>query len=74
LQSSGRSHPRDAIRYRGLKPEVPVDVTVEFAASALPSLLTWWLDTDQPYTAEEMASMFQRLASSGVAGAVGSST
>jgi AcrR family transcriptional regulator len=69
-----REHLEDAIRYRQLKPEVPVEVTVEFVASALLALLTWWLDTDQPYTAEEMARMFQRLAGSGVAGAMGSRT
>jgi AcrR family transcriptional regulator len=68
-----REHLEDAIARRRLQPEVPLEVTVEFLASALLALLTWWLDNDMPYTADEMGRMFQRLAGSGVPPALGTS-
>jgi hypothetical protein len=68
-----REHLEDAVAHRRLTPEVPVEVIVEFVASALLALLTSWLDNDLSYTAEEMARMFQRLAGSGVGGALGTS-
>jgi AcrR family transcriptional regulator len=66
-----REHLEQAIAHRRLQPSVPVEVTIQYVVSALLALLTWWLDNDLPYTAEEMSRMFQRLASHGVGGAFG---
>lgn len=40
-------------------------------SGALLALLTWWLDNDPPYTAEQMAQMFERLTGPAVAAALG---
>jgi AcrR family transcriptional regulator len=42
-------------------PEIPLDVFANFFAGALLGNLTWWLENDLLYTAEEMAGIFQRL-------------
>ncbi len=42
-------------------PEIPIEVVVHFMASTLISLLTWWLDHDLPYSAEQMNSWFLTL-------------
>jgi AcrR family transcriptional regulator len=41
---------------------IPREVTAQFLAGALLALLTWWLDNDLPYPAEDMSRMFQHLA------------
>ena len=56
-----REHLIEAEALRLTRPVVPVEVVVEYIVSALMGLLTWWLDNDLPYAAEEMARMFQRL-------------
>lgn len=40
-------------------------------ASAFLAVLTWWLDNELPYTAEQMAQMFERLTTPAVAAALG---
>lgn len=47
-------------------PSVPLDVVARYLAGAFGSLLKWWLETDMPYTPEEMDRTFQQLALSGV--------
>lgn len=47
----------------------PHEVTFEFLMSSLVGLLTWWIDEDRPYTPEQMADMYMRLAVSSVHGA-----
>jgi AcrR family transcriptional regulator len=42
-------------------PQVPVDVFANYFAGALLALITWWLESDQAYPPEEMASMFRKL-------------
>jgi AcrR family transcriptional regulator len=44
----------------------PVEVLAHYLASTFLALLTWWLDHDQPYTAEQMDSLFQQLVSPGI--------
>ena len=44
--------------------DVPPPVRAAFLAGAVLTLLTYWLDTRMPYSAEEMDSMFQRLTNS----------
>ncbi len=59
-----------AVRHR-VKPVVPVEIITHYVVSALLALLTWWLDNDLPYTAEQMAQMFERLTNPAVAVALG---
>jgi AcrR family transcriptional regulator len=66
-----REHFEDAIAVRQLTPALPVEVVVQYVVSGLLALLTWWLDNDLPYTAEEMNHMLQRLSRSGVLGVIG---
>lgn len=40
---------------------VPLDVLGQHASGALMALITWWLETDAPYSPAEMAQMMQRL-------------
>jgi AcrR family transcriptional regulator len=40
---------------------VPMPVIGQYAAGALLALMTWWLETDAPYTPEQMAQMMNRL-------------
>lgn len=43
-----------------------LDTTVAFVMSGLAGLLTWWLDTQAPLTADEMYQRFHRLAMAGI--------
>lgn len=43
------------------KPPVPLDVFVQYLFSAFLGLLTWWLDNDSPYSAEQMNDFYQQL-------------
>jgi hypothetical protein len=45
---------------------VPVEVVSQYLAGAFLNLLTWWLEADMPYTAEQMESFFESLALPGV--------
>jgi AcrR family transcriptional regulator len=40
---------------------VPLEVMGQHIAGALLALITWWLETNAPYTPEEMAHMMHRL-------------
>lgn len=71
LTSLMRAHLDEAVARRRVKPVVPVEIITQYVVSALLSLLTWWLDNDLPYTAEQMAQMFERLTRPAVAAALG---
>lgn len=71
LTSLMRAHLDEAVARRRVEPVVPVEITTHYVVSALLSLLTWWLDNDLPYTAEQMAQMFERLTRPAVAAALG---
>lgn len=45
----------------GVKPKVPVDFLANYFAGSLLALITWWLENDTPYTAEEMVKMFRQV-------------
>jgi AcrR family transcriptional regulator len=45
---------------------VPVEVAAQYLAGAFLNLLTWWLQAELPYTADQMDSFFQQLALPGV--------
>lgn len=53
---------------KGETPSVPLDILVHFMVSSFLSLLTWWLDADLPYSAEEMNRFYQELVHPGVRG------
>jgi AcrR family transcriptional regulator len=44
-----------------LNPTVPMEVFSNYFAGSLMGLITWWLEADRPYPAEEMTRMFQIL-------------
>ena len=41
--------------------DLPLDLLAYFIASSFLSLLTWWLDHDLPYSAEQMDALYQQL-------------
>jgi len=43
------------------KQPVPLDVFVQYLFSAFLGLLTWWLDNDSPYSAEQMNDFYRKL-------------
>ncbi len=49
---------------------VPREVTVHYYVSSFLALLTWWLDHDMPYTADQMDAMFNALTMPGVKNAL----
>ncbi|MBI2885789.1 MAG: TetR/AcrR family transcriptional regulator [Chloroflexi bacterium] len=57
-----REHLHDVASTHGATPVVPLEVTVQYFASALLGVLTWWLDNETQYSAEEMGNMFLHLA------------
>ena len=66
-----REHLQDVVAGRGVTPPVPVEVTAHFLASALLGVLTWWLESDTPYSAEDMGRMFHCLTRPAFAASVG---
>jgi AcrR family transcriptional regulator len=44
-----------------IHPGVPLDVFAHYFAGAFLGVLTWWLENNLPYPAEEMAVLFQRI-------------
>lgn len=50
----------------GPNKELQADLLAHFIAGSYLSMLTWWLDRDLPYTAEEMDALFQRLVIPGI--------
>jgi AcrR family transcriptional regulator len=57
LASLLREHLEQVTTSRGVMPAVPIEVMVQYLASALLGVLTWWLDAETPYSAEEMGGM-----------------
>lgn len=49
---------------------IPLEATVQFAASTLLGLAIWWIESDAPQTAEEMDEIFLRLAEPGIRAAL----
>jgi AcrR family transcriptional regulator len=50
--------------------DIPAEIVSQFIFGALNSLIIWWLENKQPYSAEEMAEIFHRLAQFGLQGAL----
>ena len=49
------------IETKNAHPEVPVEFIANHFAGSLLSTIYWWLDSDLPYSAEDMAAMFQKV-------------
>ena len=64
-------HFREVIADRQSAPAVPVEVTAQYVGGALLGLLTWWLESDTPLPAEQLAPMFDRLVAPSVQAALG---
>jgi AcrR family transcriptional regulator len=52
-------------------PSVPLAVVSQYLAGAFLNLLKWWLESEMPYSPEEMDEMFRQLALPGVWAIVG---
>ena len=50
---------------------IPSEVLGNYIASSMMGMITWWLENDQPYTADEMHSFFQQLNFRGTAQTIG---
>lgn len=46
--------------------QVQLEAAMQFVVGACMGILIWWLDNDVPYSAEEIHSIFRRLANQGV--------
>ena len=66
-----REHFRAVIADRGSSPAVPVEVTAQCVGGALLALLTWWLESEAPLPAEQLAPMFERLTAPSIQAALG---
>jgi AcrR family transcriptional regulator len=65
LASLLRAHLKQQTLRRDNSP-VPPDILAHYLVSAFMSLLTWWLDNNQPYPPERMNEMFRLLTQPGV--------
>ena len=54
---------KERVRTAGFTPDplVPLEIVATYLAGSLLSMLTWWLEKNMPYPAEEMADMFAKI-------------
>jgi AcrR family transcriptional regulator len=71
LTSLACEHFEAVAHERGTEPRVPLPVLAEYVSGALIGVLTWWLDADMPYPAEEMAALFERVTTPALEAALG---
>jgi len=66
-------HVRDEFEARGVTAEDPavLEAVVEFEASSMLSLISWWLDTGMTLSPEQMHELFVRLTRPGVDAVLG---
>lgn len=50
----------------GQAPRAPLPLVADYLASAVFSMLTWWLDNEMPHTPDQMDGLFQQLVRPGV--------
>ena len=48
------------------KKGIPPEIVAQYISSSFISLLAWWLDTDSPYSAEQMNDYYRQLVEPGV--------
>jgi AcrR family transcriptional regulator len=56
---------------KGKKPAVPHEIILHYLVSSMLAILTWWLNHDLPYTAEEIYEMYHRLTIPGINAGLG---
>jgi AcrR family transcriptional regulator len=66
LGAHARAHLDELIAERG-SPSVPAHLIVTHLVGALQALLTWWLDSDMPYSPEAMHDIYRQMAIPAVA-------
>ncbi len=44
-----------------IKPQVPMEVFMNYLAGSWLGLVTWWLENEMPYSPEQMSLMFQKM-------------
>lgn len=54
-----------------LSTQVPMEVFLNYIAGAWLGLITWWLENEMPYPADQIAGMFQRMVIQGAPEALG---
>ena len=54
-----------------VKPVIPLEVFSIYFAGSLLGILTWWLESDMPYSISQIASMFEKLAFPGARDVLG---
>ena len=70
LRALLRGHFDNVVAQGRAQPKVPPEVVTQYVVSALLAVLTWWLDNGLPYTAEQMAQMFDRMTRPAIAAAL----
>jgi AcrR family transcriptional regulator len=65
LSEMVEEHLRSRVAGSG-RAEERLELAVQFVVGGLIGLITWWLDTEAPFTADEMHASFQKLATHGV--------
>jgi hypothetical protein len=45
----------------GKNDQIPLEILTLYIVSSLTALLTWWLDHDMPYPAEQINDIFRQL-------------
>ncbi len=48
------------------KSKIPSEILTVYVVNSLTALLTWWLDNDSPYSAEQMNDFYRQLVEPGV--------
>lgn len=57
-----RRHLEAQLKIQKKARDIPLEVMVQYRASALMGLIKWWLDNDMPYSAGQMRQWFHELA------------
>ncbi len=60
-----------ALTQRGRAAPIPLEIVVQYTASAFLALLTWWADDEGSYTAEQMNAIFNQLTMPGMLAGIG---
>lgn len=61
IASKIKTYIQKEIDESGDQPIIPVEFIASHFAGSLLSIMYWWLDSDLPYSAEEIAEMFQKI-------------
>lgn len=54
------------LQFSKKKTDIPPEILAHYIASSFISMLTWWLDNDPPYSAEQMNDFYRQLVQPGI--------